>query len=72
MIICNCHNQTFSIDHVPKNFVPRPVGELVKRKVFRNAIRRILHFTDRDFLDRYINFFEVALLGTPEAIRKTF
>ena len=64
MIIYNCHTHTFTIDHVPRKFIPRFLGWLIKKKGVRNFARRVFPFTDRDLLDRYINFFEVSLLGS--------
>ena len=64
MIIYNCHTHTFTIEHVPRKFIPPILSWLVKKKSVRAFARRFFPFTDRDLIDRYINFIEVSLLGS--------
>lgn len=64
MIIYNCHTHTFTIDHVPRKFIPPFLSWLIKKKGVRKFARNIFFRTDRDLIDRYINFFEVSLIGS--------
>ena len=61
MLIYNCHAHLFTIDHVPKKFIPPIVTWLVKKGHIRRLARNLIPFTDRDLIDRYINFVEVTL-----------
>ena len=63
MIIYNCHSHLFTINHIPSRFLPKPVMWLVKKKITRSIARKLIPFTDRDLIDRYINFVEVTLEG---------
>lgn len=63
MIIYNCHTHLFTINHIPDRFIPKLVMWLVKKKITRKIARLIIPFTDRDLIDRYINFVEVTLRG---------
>ena len=68
MVIYNCHTHTFTINHVPKRFIPPFIAWLVRYRGVRKFARNLIPFTDRDLLDRYINFVEVSLLGNQEAV----
>ncbi len=70
MIIYNCHTHTFTTNHVPRKFIPPIASWLVRKKGVRRFARRLFPFTDRDLIDRYINFFEVSLLGSQAAVFK--
>ena len=61
MIIYNCHTHLFTIDHVPRKFIPRFISWRVRKRGVRKFARAIWPFGDRDLIDRYINFFEVTL-----------
>lgn len=67
MIIYNCHTHTFTIDHVPRKFIPPFISWLVRFKGVRKFARNILP-GDRDLLDRYINFVEVTMAGSQKAV----
>lgn len=64
MQIYNCHTHLFNLSHVPENFLPKPVTWLLKKRRARGVLRKISPFSKRDLIDRYINFFEVNMLGT--------
>lgn len=70
MKIINCHNHTFTIDHVPHKFLPFRLVNILRPSIIRKPlgwiIRNLLPFTDRDILDRYINFLEVTANRTQE------
>ena len=70
MEIISCHNHTFTIDHVPHKFLPLRLVKILKPSVIRKPlgwiIRNLIPFTDRDILDRYINFIEVTANKTQE------
>jgi predicted TIM-barrel fold metal-dependent hydrolase len=61
MIIYNCHAHLFTRKHVPNRFLPAILMWLVEKKGVRAIARKVFPFTDRDMVDRYINFFEVSL-----------
>lgn len=64
----NCHTHTFTIEHVPADFLPfhlTPlINSLMKKSFLRKALRLLLGkinpFSNRDIFDRYANFVEVA------------
>ncbi len=64
MDFINCHIHTFTIDHVPNRFLPFHLVKLLRLKIVRKPLgwllRTVLPFTDRDLLDRYINFIEIT------------
>lgn len=70
MIIYNCHTHTFTIDHVPHKFIPPFLSWLIKKRSVRRFARNIFRRTDRDLIDRYINFFEVSLRGSQVEVFK--
>lgn len=63
MLIYNCHAHLFTINHIPNRFLPAPVMWLLKKRLTRETARKMIPFTDRDLIDRYVNFIEVALEG---------
>ena len=64
MKIINCHIHTFTIEHVPNRFLPLRLVSILKPDVIRKPlswiISNLMPFTDRDVLDRYINFVEIT------------
>ncbi len=64
-IIYNCHVHTFTIDHVPRNFIPRPFSWLMRRKVALKwvlpAIRIWSLIWDCPSLLRYARFAKLSL-----------
>ena len=63
MQITNCHIHTFTHDHVPDRWVPRPVGLLLRsgpiRRFLLRALRRISPET-RDKYERYAQILELS------------
>ncbi|MFK7952252.1 MAG: amidohydrolase family protein [Ekhidna sp.] len=74
MKIINCHIHTFTIEHVPHKFLPLRLVKILRPAIIRKtlgwAIRKLLPFTDRDILDRYINFIEITANKSQEATFK--
>jgi predicted TIM-barrel fold metal-dependent hydrolase len=74
MKITNCHIHIFTIDHIPDKFLPFNLVNILRpasvRKPFSWVLRNILPFTDRDLLDRYMKFVEVAASGSQEDVLK--
>jgi predicted TIM-barrel fold metal-dependent hydrolase len=72
MGICNCHIHTFTIDSVPKGFLPFGLQGLLKPKIIRKLVCFILSksdpFNNRDLFERYSNFIETAHLKTQKKI----
>ncbi len=70
MSFINCHIHTFTIEHIPNRFLPFRLVNILKPKVIRKPLgwilRRVNPFTDRDLLDRYINFIEITANKTQE------
>jgi predicted TIM-barrel fold metal-dependent hydrolase len=70
MKIINCHIHTFTIDHVPHKFLPFRLVKILKPSIIRKPlswiIKNLMPFTDRDILDRYINFIEITANKTQE------
>jgi predicted TIM-barrel fold metal-dependent hydrolase len=64
MLIYNCHAHIFTLDHVPKKFIPPIVTWFLKKGHIRRLARHLIPFTDRDLIDRYINFVEVTIEGS--------
>lgn len=64
MEFINCHIHTFTIKHIPKKFLPFRLVQILKPNIIRKPLgwilRHALPFTDRDLLDRYINFVEIT------------
>ena len=70
--IINCHIHTFTINDVPEKFFPPYLRFLLKPNFIRQPLMWILKnlwpFTDRDILDRYVNFLEIANKESQEKI----
>jgi predicted TIM-barrel fold metal-dependent hydrolase len=70
MHIINCHSHTFTIKHVPNRFLPFRLVSILKPAIIRKPLgwilRNLLPFTERDLLDRYINFLEITAHKTQE------
>ena len=71
MNIINCHIHLFTIKHVPSRFIKIPLLQQIltpniTRKPLSWIARRILPFTNRDVLDRYVNFLEITANKTQE------
>jgi uncharacterized protein len=60
MKLYNCHAHTFTHSHVPDRFLPPWLMKLVRIWGIRFLARLILP-SDRDIIDRYLNFVEVSL-----------
>lgn len=62
--IINCHIHTFTVDHVPVDFLPLKLGVLFKIPYVRVPVRWLLGvlnpFDNRDLFSRYANFIKVA------------
>ncbi len=60
----NCHIHTFTVDHVPVDFLPLRLGEVFKIPYVRTPARWLLGalnpFNNRDRFNRYANFIQVA------------
>ncbi len=72
MQIYNCHVHTFTIDHVPDRFIPKPFGWLLQNKTARRLVggvlRSLIPYSDRDIFDRYVNFMDVTYNSTQKAV----
>ncbi|MDA2920212.1 amidohydrolase [Desulfobacterota bacterium AH_259_B03_O07] len=72
--IYNCHVHTFTIDHVPKNFIGHGVDRLLRIKRIRRSVfflmKHLNPFADNDLLDRYVRFLEIASKPSQEVIFK--
>jgi len=64
MPIYNCHLHIFTIDHVPKKFLPLGLTSLMKSKLLRAPLTflfdNIIPFSDKDLLHRYSNFVKIS------------
>ena len=64
MTIYNCHIHTFTIGHVPKNFLPMGIPTLMKINLVRAPVLSILEvlwpFSSKDMLQRYANYIRVT------------
>lgn len=64
-IIYNCHVHTFTIDHVPRHFVPRPFSWIMQRQYSLALFLPLLRFGSKFFNIphwlRYARFAEVTL-----------
>lgn len=64
MKIHNCHIHTFTIDHVPVNFLPFGLGGLMRNRFAGALVRFILinlnPFESRDLFERYANFIKIS------------
>lgn len=62
--IINCHIHTFTVDHVPVDYLPLKLGSLFKFPLFRAPARWVLGslnpLDSRDKFSRYSNFIKVA------------
>ncbi|MHC4396273.1 MAG: amidohydrolase family protein [Planctomycetota bacterium] len=74
MPICNCHIHTFTVDCIPKKFIPFPFQVLFKLKIIRKLVCFLLNKIDpldkRDLFQRYSNIIKIAHLKTQKAIFK--
>jgi uncharacterized protein len=72
MEIYNCHIHTFTKDHVPDRFVGPALDALLRYRRTRRPLVFLLRylnpFTDRDILDRYANFLEIANEDSQEKV----
>ena len=64
MPIYNCHLHIFTIDHVPKKFLPFGLTTLMKstylRKPLTFLLDNVIPFSKRDLLHRYSNFVRLS------------
>lgn len=69
--ITNCHIHTFTLDHVPANFLP-VVGRLLPGRIFpktvASALRGVGALTKADRLSRFAAFIEAGALGSQEEV----
>lgn len=74
MEIYNCHIHTFTEDHVPDKFIGYGIDNLLRIKPIRGTLffilKNILPFTDRDLLDRYVRFAEIASKANQQKVLK--
>jgi len=74
MQIHNCHMHIFTVDHVPKNFLPLGLTSLMKIPFLNAPLRFILvnlnPFSNRDLFQRYSNFIRISTNKTQEEIFK--
>jgi predicted TIM-barrel fold metal-dependent hydrolase len=74
MEIINCHIHTFTEDHVPDKFIGYGIDNLLRIKPIRGTVflilKNVLHFTDRDLLDRYVRFAEIASKSNQQKVLK--
>ncbi len=70
--IINCHIHTFTLEHVPVNFLPFKLGGLFKIPYVRVPLRWLLGtlnpFDNRDLFNRFGNFVKVASAKSQEKI----
>ena len=63
--ITNCHTHIFTIEHVPKRFLPFGLTLLFQCRFFRILFKLILininPFSNRDLFHRYANFIEISV-----------
>ncbi len=59
-VIYNCHVHTFTIDHVPRGFLPKSLGWIMGwrrlQKVLIRAVRTLARLLHRPLWARYANF----------------
>ena len=63
MQITNCHIHTFTYEHVPDRWVPRPVGLLLRRAWVRRPLLRLLRRISPETRDRYERFAQILELS---------
>lgn len=72
MSIYNCHIHTFTIDCIPKKFLPFGLQKLFGPKIIRKPVCFLLNtlnpFDNKDLFQRYSNFIKTSHLKTQEAI----
>lgn len=71
MQMTNCHVHTFTHDHVPDRFVPRPVGLVLRWGAFRRALFAFVRRFDwgrRSRLARYCQILEVSYNETQGSV----
>ncbi len=74
MEIYNCHIHTFTTDHVPDKFIGYGVDNLLRiapiRGIVSFILKNVLPFSDRDLLDRYMRFLEIASKSNQKKVLK--
>lgn len=74
MQIHNCHMHTFTIAHVPVNFLPFGFSTLMKIPFVRVPLRFLLTnlnpFSHRDMFERYANFLKISTGKSQEDVFK--
>jgi predicted TIM-barrel fold metal-dependent hydrolase len=63
MQITNCHIHTFTHDHVPDRWVPRPVGLLLRSGPIRRLLLRALRHISPDTRDKYERYAQILELS---------
>jgi predicted TIM-barrel fold metal-dependent hydrolase len=66
MPITNCHIHTFTYEHVPDRWVPRPVGLLLRGAWLRRPLLRLLRRISPETRDRYERFAQILELSYAE------
>jgi uncharacterized protein len=70
--ITNCHIHTFTMNHVPRNFLRFGLTGTLRHLPFRSAVARLLRginpFDDRDRFSRYASFLEMGNCETQAEI----
>lgn len=74
MTIYNVHTHTFTVKNVPNRFLPLGLNYLLKPALIRKPLswifRKLIPFTNRDFLERYVNFLKISSNKTQEDVFK--
>ena len=64
MQIHNCHMHIFTVDHMPKNFLPLGFASLMKVPLLHTLLRFILlninPASNRDIFERYSNLIKIS------------
>lgn len=72
--IHNCHIHLFTLNHVPDRFVPKGVDWLLRKKWARKRLigflDKAIFWRDRDALERYARFAEIAGSESQEQVFK--
>ncbi|MEQ8337543.1 MAG: amidohydrolase family protein [Cyclobacteriaceae bacterium] len=72
MIIYNIHTHIFTVKNVPNNFLPLGLNHILKPDIIRKPLswifRKAIPFTDRDFIERYVNFLKISSNKTQEDV----
>lgn len=68
----NCHIHTFTVDDVPRKFLPLGLVRLLASRNGGRFVSRILNrlnpFSDHDVFDRYVRFLDIGKMGSQEGI----